>query len=94
MHEGSERMVDARRPSDLNSGFLGSRSGGSLATDQTTEVIPFQHRKKKATLRNDNGLACASDRAHLNKERKNSTIISETNYAATPTVKATDSAFK
>ena len=33
VHEGSERIVDARRPSDLNSGFLGSRSGGSLATD-------------------------------------------------------------
>ena len=42
-HEGSDvGNVADRRPSNLNSEFLGSRSGGSLKTDQTADVIPFQ----------------------------------------------------
>ena len=40
-HEGSDGNVADRRPSNLNSEFLGSRSGGSLKTDQTADVIPF-----------------------------------------------------
>ena len=45
-HETSDvqqsNTVVSRRPSDLNSGFLGSRSGGSLHTAITAEVGSFQ----------------------------------------------------